>query len=69
VVGTSNVLGADVGSLPCVSPGNTLAVHRPDPASNVLVQSEGRCPATFLPSGSSSFRSRLTFGLAIGQAF
>jgi outer membrane protein insertion porin family/translocation and assembly module TamA len=69
VVGTSNALGADVGSLPCVSPGNTLAVHRPDPASNVLVQSVGRCPATFLPSGSSGFRSRLTFGLAIGQAF
>jgi outer membrane protein insertion porin family len=69
VTGSSDVLGADVGSLPCVSPGNTLAVRRPDPASNVLVQSEGRCPATFLPSGSSSFRSRLTFGLAIGQAF
>lgn len=69
VVGPIDVLGADVGSLPCVSPGNTLAVHRPDPNSNVLVQSEGRCPATFLPSGNTSFRSRLTFGLAIGQAF
>jgi outer membrane protein assembly factor BamA len=65
----TSVLGADVGSLPCVSPGNGLAVHRVDATSNVLVQSEGRCPATFLPSGSNSFRSRLTFGLAIGQAF
>jgi outer membrane protein assembly factor BamA len=69
IVGTSDVLGADVGSLPCVSPGNQLPVHRVDPTSNVLVQSEGRCPATFLPSGNTSFRSRLTFGLAIGQAF
>ena len=65
----SDVLGADVGSLPCVSPGNTLAVHRPDPNSNILVQSEGRCPATFVPRSNTSFRSRLTFGLAIGQAF
>jgi outer membrane protein insertion porin family/translocation and assembly module TamA len=66
---SSDALGADVGSLPCVSPGNTLAVHRPDPNSNILVQSEGRCPATFVPSSNTSFRSRLTFGLAIGQAF
>lgn len=69
VVGSSSVLGADFGSLPCVSPDNTLAVHRPDPTSNVLVQSEGRCPATFVPTSNGSFRSRLTFGLAIGQAF
>ena len=69
VVGSSSVLGPDVGALPCVSPGNNLAVHRPDPTTSVLVQSEGQCPATFLPSGSSGFRSRLTFGLAIGQAF
>jgi outer membrane protein assembly factor BamA len=69
VVGPSDVLGADVGSLPCVSPGNTLAVHRLDPDSNILVQSEGRCPATFVPKSNTSFLSRLTFGLAIGQAF
>jgi outer membrane protein assembly factor BamA len=69
VVGSGSVLGPDVGALPCVSPGNNLAVHRPDPTTSVLVQSEGQCPATFLPSGSSGFRSRLTFGLAIGQAF
>ena len=54
------------GSLPCVSPGNLLPVHLVD---GVLTQSEGRCPATFTPSSASSFRSRLTFGLAIGQAF
>ena len=69
VVGGEDVLGADVGALPCVSPNNRLAVHRLDPTTNVLVQSEGRCPATFLPTGNSTFRSRLTFGLAIGQAF
>ncbi len=69
VVGPSDVLGADVGSLPCVSPGNGLVVHRLEPDGNVLVQSEGRCVATFVPGGSNSLRSRLTFGLAIGQAF
>ncbi|HYN83407.1 MAG TPA: BamA/TamA family outer membrane protein [Gemmatimonadaceae bacterium] len=68
VVGSSDELGAEAGSLPCVSPGNRLAVHRPDPNSNILVQSEGICP-TFLPRSNTSFRSRLTFGLAIGQAF
>jgi len=69
IVGPSDVLGADVGSLPCVSPGNGLAVHRLDPNSNILVQSEGLCKPTFLPRSNTSFRSRLTFGLAIGQAF
>lgn len=59
-------LGTPAGSLPCVSPGNTLAVHLSD---NGLVQNEGRCPATFTPSSSNSIRSRLTFSLAIGQAF
>lgn len=59
------------GSLPCVSPGNLLAVHRvKDPTTQVehLVQSDGQCPASFVPSAG-NFRSRLTFGLAIGQAF
>ncbi len=69
VVGSQDVLGADVGALPCVSPNNRLAVHRVDPTSNILVQSEGRCPATFVPNGNRTIRSRLTFGLAIGQAF
>jgi hypothetical protein len=42
-----------------------------DPVTNVshLIQSEGHCPAVFTPNSSNSFRSRLTFGLAIGQAF
>ena len=65
----TSALGAEFGSLPCVSPGNGLLVHRVDPNSNVLVQSAGVCPDTFLPSGGNTFRSRLTFGLAIGQAF
>ncbi len=69
VVGSQDVLGADVGALPCVSPNNHLAVHRVDPTNNILVQSEGRCPATFIPNGNTTIRSRLTFGLAIGQAF
>ena len=60
------------GSLPCVSPGNLLPVHSVvdpnDPLVTHLVQSEGQCPASFVPSAG-SFRSRLTFGLAIGQAF
>jgi outer membrane protein insertion porin family/translocation and assembly module TamA len=50
------------GTLPCVSPGNTLPVVGG-------VQSSGSCPATFKPAQSSSFGSKLTFGLAIGQAF
>lgn len=54
------------GTLPCVSPGNILPVHL---VGGVLTQSEGRCPASFVPQSSSSFRRRLTFGLAIGQAF
>jgi outer membrane protein insertion porin family/translocation and assembly module TamA len=69
--GAENVLGAEVGSLPCVSPFNRLPVHRTnDPTSNVLVQSEGLCRGdTFVPTGNRTIRSRLTFGLAIGQAF
>jgi hypothetical protein len=42
---------------------------RPDPERDVLVQSEGRCSPSFIPNTNKSFRSRLTFGLAIGQAF
>jgi outer membrane protein assembly factor BamA len=58
--------GTPAGSLPCVSPGNTLAVHRSDDG---LRQNEGRCPATFIPRTSNSIGRRLTFSLAIGQAF
>ncbi|HEX2723689.1 MAG TPA: BamA/TamA family outer membrane protein [Gemmatimonadaceae bacterium] len=59
-------LGTPAGSLPCVSPGNLLPVHR---TSDGLKQTEGRCPPTFTPRTSERFLSRLTFGLAIGQAF
>jgi outer membrane protein insertion porin family/translocation and assembly module TamA len=70
VAGGEDVLGAEVGALPCVSPNNRLPVHRASPTSNVLVQSEGFCRGdTFIPTGNRTFRSRLTFGLAIGQAF
>jgi len=58
--------GTPAGSLPCVSPGNLLPVHS---TSDGLKQTEGRCPATFTPSTTGGFLSRLTFGLAIGQAF
>jgi len=58
--------GTPAGSLPCVSPTNTLAVHLSDEG---LKQNEGRCPATFTPRTSNSLGSRLTFSLAIGQAF
>jgi outer membrane protein assembly complex protein YaeT len=70
--GSADAGGPLAGSLPCVSPGNILPVHLvKDPVTQVdhLIQSEGRCPAVFTPSSSNSFRSRLTFGLAIGQAF
>jgi outer membrane protein assembly complex protein YaeT len=59
-------IGTPAGSLPCVSPGNTLGVHLSDDG---LKQNEGRCPATFTPRISNSLRSKLTFSLAIGQAF
>ncbi|MBA2708620.1 MAG: BamA/TamA family outer membrane protein [Gemmatimonadaceae bacterium] len=68
VPGNQAVTGAspEAGSLPCVSPGNLLLVRR---VGDVLVQSEGRCPATFTPRSDNGFLRRLTFGLAIGQAF
>jgi outer membrane protein insertion porin family/translocation and assembly module TamA len=59
-------IGTPAGSLPCVTPGNTLAVHLADDG---LKQNEGRCPASFQPRTNTSFLSRLTFSLAIGQAF
>ncbi len=64
--GTDDLTSPAPGSLPCVSPGNLLLVHSVD---DRLTQTEGKCPATFRPQTSSTFRSRLTFGLAIGQAF
>lgn len=56
--------------LPCVSPGNTIPVHAQTTTEGVLlIQSEGRCPSSFRPVAESGLRSRLTFNLAIGQAF
>jgi outer membrane protein insertion porin family/translocation and assembly module TamA len=68
VPGTSpfDEFGTPAGSLPCVSPGNIIPVHRSDEG---LKQNEDRCPATFTPRSNNSFGNRLTFSLAIGQAF
>jgi outer membrane protein assembly factor BamA len=66
------------GQLLCVSPGNQLPTHfntvsqgtgtqviyTQDPATDAL-----SCPASFEPPKVTSFRSRLTFSFAIGQAF
>ncbi len=65
-------LGLPAGSLPCLSLSNNprtpqLKVHRAD--DGTLVQDQGVCPSTFRPRTSNSFGSRLTFSLAIGQAF
>lgn len=59
-------LGSPAGALPCVTPGNTLVVRT---VAGVLKQTEGSCGATFAPRSPGGFLSRLTFGLAIGQAF
>lgn len=59
-------LGSPAGSLPCVTPGNTIGVHLTE---GTLVQNSAICPATFTPRRSGGFGSRLTFSLAIGQAF
>ncbi|MEO5580646.1 MAG: BamA/TamA family outer membrane protein [Gemmatimonadaceae bacterium] len=63
--GTSELL-AEPGALPCVSPRNVLPVRRD---GDVLRQAEGRCSASFTPRTDRGFLRRLTFGLAIGQAF
>jgi len=61
---------AEGGGLPCVSPGNTIPAHVTAGANGaVLRQADAVCPATFKPSSQTSFRSRLTFSFAIGQAF
>jgi outer membrane protein insertion porin family/translocation and assembly module TamA len=59
-------LGTPGGSLPCVSPDNRLPVHLSDDG---LVQNAGPCNPSFTPRTNRSFGSRLTFSLAIGQAF
>jgi outer membrane protein assembly factor BamA len=61
---------AEGGGLPCVSPGNIIPAHIVNGANGpVLSQAEAVCPATFKPPSQSSFRNRLTFSFAIGQAF
>jgi outer membrane protein assembly factor BamA len=61
---------AEGSGLPCVSPTNTLPVTtRQTEEGPILVQAEGRCPATFLPATPGGFADRLTFSFAIGQAF
>lgn len=55
------------GALPCVTPTNTIPVTTD--STGTLVQGKGACDAGYTPPRNRSFRSRLTFGLAIGQAF
>ncbi len=59
------------GQLVCVSPGNTLPTTVTTAAGEItnINQSSGDCPSTFKPAPETSFRSRLTFSFAIGQAF
>lgn len=60
------------GELVCVSPGNKLPVTI-TPVQNstdvIIRQQPGVCPASFQPAKENSFRSKLTFSFAIGQAF
>ena len=65
--GVVDELGSPSGSLPCVTPGNTIAVHLTD--QGTLVQNSDVCPATFKPPHNRGFMRKLTFSLAIGQAF
>ncbi len=63
---------AQGGALPCVAPDNKIpVVSVTDPATGhaSLIQANGACDGSFHPAANNSFRSRLTFGLAIGQAF
>ena len=39
------------------------------PEGTTIVQEPGPCPGSFKPPADNSFRSRLTFSFAIGQAF
>ena len=58
------------GALPCVAPSNTLKVivDNSVPTNPQLVQAPGVCSG-YNPPANNSFGNRLTFGLAIGQAF
>ncbi len=63
------------GALVCVSPGpenklHTVITRTPDGTEITDIdQQPGNCPSTFRPRADNSFRSRLTFSFAIGQAF
>jgi len=58
------------GQLVCVSPGNSLPSQvAPTADGRIITQAPGACPSTFKPAPETSFRSRLTFSFAIGQAF
>ncbi len=58
------------GQLFCVSPTNGIPAQvTTTPDGIVITQSPGTCPANFRPAPETSFRSRLTFSFAIGQAF
>jgi outer membrane protein insertion porin family/translocation and assembly module TamA len=68
--GAAFVLGGNPGGeqpLYCVSPGNRLPVTERE--GRPPLQAEGMCPTTFAPPRGRSFLRRLTFQLAIGQAF
>ncbi len=68
--GAAFVLGGTAGGeqpLYCVSPGNNLPVT--ERGALPALQAEGPCPASFAPARGRSFIRRLTFQLAIGQAF
>lgn len=63
------------GELVCVSPGNMLpgtitpTIPVTDPPSRIISQQPGVCPSSFQPAKENSFRSKITFSFAIGQAF
>jgi outer membrane protein assembly factor BamA len=69
--------GTGFGGAPllCVSPNNDLPTHfsLPDPITTVVTVTQevppNGCPATYQPAKQNSFRSKLTFSFAIGQAF
>jgi len=61
---------AEGGGLPCVSPNNNIVSHiGTGTDAGKLTQEAGVCPSTYKPTPQNSFRSRLTFSFAIGQAF
>jgi outer membrane protein insertion porin family len=69
--------GTGFGGAPllCVSPNNDLPTHfsLPDPITTLVTVTQevppNGCPATYQPAKQNSFRSKLTFSFAIGQAF